>query len=90
MVVVPLTQNKVLCLGQKRTDLFSRRTGALLDSSGDIEARKIKFLMKQSDDRDIVVATKVTETTNVYIVRPMTKKPADEKPEANTELHNML
>jgi len=47
-----------------------------------MEAKKIRFLLKQFDDRDVVIATKVQDTSNVYIIRPLAAKTPQPKTES--------
>jgi len=80
-VVLPLTPNKIICIGQRQVDVFSRRTGAILESTQmEAEARKIRFLLKQTDGRDIVLASKIGDGNNIYIIRSTQKQDLGEAP----------
>jgi len=44
------------------------------------EARKIRFLLKQTDGRDIVLASKIGDGNNIYIIRSTQKQDLGEAP----------
>ena len=74
LLIVPLTPLKVLCFSFKTIDVFSKKSGTCLQASSEVESKKVRFLLKQFDDREVVITSKSAETSNIHIIRPVTQR----------------